>query len=88
MGILFWLQRVYNNLGMNKRRKKVKRRIPNPEKQVLLQPIKKNITWSADFMQDRFENGRKVRVLNVIDDYYREALLCEPSYSFPAERVV
>ena len=82
------VERVYNKLGMNKRRRKTKRRIPNPEKQVLLQPIKKNITWSADFIQDRLENGRKVRVLNVIDDYNREALLCEPAYSFPAERVV
>ncbi len=82
------IERVYSKLGMNNRRKKVKRRIPNPEKQALLQPIAENITWSADFMQDRLENGRKVRVLNVIDDYNREALLCEVSYSFPSERVV
>ena len=82
------VERVYNKLGMNKRRRKIKRRIPNPEKQVLLQPIKQNITWSADFMEDRLENGRKVRILNVIDDYNREALLCEPGFSFPAERVV
>ena len=82
------VERVYNKLGMNKRRRKVKRRIPNPEKQVLLQPIEQNITWSADFMEDRLENGRKVRILNVIDDYNREALLCEPGFSFPAERLV
>ena len=82
------VERVYIKLGMNKRRRKVKRRIPNPDKQVLLQPIKENITWSADFMEDRLENGRKVRILNVIDDYNREALLCEPGFSFPSERVV
>lgn len=82
------IERVYRKLGMNKRRRKVKRRIPNPEKQALLQPIAENITWSADFMHDLLENGRKVRILNVIDDYNREALLCEAGFSFPAERVV
>lgn len=81
------IERVYNKLGMNKRKRKYKRRIPNPEKQVLLQPISPNITWSADFMQDRLEDGRKVRILNIIDDYNREALLCEPASSFPSKNV-
>jgi putative transposase len=82
------IERVYVKLGMNKRKRKYKRRIPNPQKQALLQPIKENITWSIDFMEDRLENGRKVRVLNVIDDYNRQALLCEPSFSFPSNYVV
>lgn len=82
------IERVYNKLGLNKRRRKVKRRIPNPDKQALLQPIAPNITWSADFMTDRLDNGRQVRILNVIDDYNREALLCEAGFSFPSARVV
>lgn len=82
------IERVYKKLKMNRRRRKYKRRIPNPEKQVLLQPIASHITWSADFMEDRLETGRKVRILNIIDDYNREALLCEPSFNFPSERVV
>jgi putative transposase len=54
----------------------------------LLQPIAPNITWSADFMEDRLDSCRKVRVLHIIDDYNRMALLCEPGFSFPSERVV
>ena len=57
-------------------------------KQQLLQPIKPNVSWSMDFMHDRLENGRSVRVFNVIDDYNREALMCHADYSFPAEKVV
>ena len=34
------------------------------------------------------ENGRKIRTLNIIDDYNREALAMEVSFSFPAERVI
>ena len=32
------IERVYNKLKMNKIKRKIKRRIPNPDKQVLLQP--------------------------------------------------
>lgn len=70
------------------RRRKMKRRIPNPEKKVLLQPINPNLTWSIDFLEDRLENGRKFRTLNILDDYNREALAIEIEYSFPSQKVV
>jgi len=82
------IERVYNKLNLNKRKRKMKRRIANPDKQALLQPILPNITWSMDFMHDVLESGRKVRVLNVVDDFNREALMCCPAYSFPSEKVV
>jgi putative transposase len=81
------VRRVYKKLGMVHRRK-IKRRIPNPEKKVLLQPIRSNLTWSIDFMEDRLENGRKIRILNILDDYNREALAIEIDYSFPSYKVV
>lgn len=81
------VKRVYKKLGMSRRRK-MKRRIPNPEKKVLLQPIRPNLTWSVDFMEDRLENGRKFRTLNILDDYNREALAIEVEFSFPSSRVV
>ncbi len=81
------VRRVYRKLGMAKRRK-IKRRIPNPEKTTLLQPLRHNLTWSLDFMEDRLENGRKFRTLNILDDFNREALTIEVDYSFPAYKVV
>lgn len=81
------VKRVYKQLGMS-RRKKMKRRIPNPEKRALLQPIRPNLTWSMDFMHDSLENGRKFRTLNIIDDYNREALGVEVDYSFSSDKVV
>lgn len=82
------IERIYRKLGLNKRRRKIKRRIPNPDKEYLLQPIASNITWSMDFMSDVLESGRKIRTFNIIDDYNREALMCEIDYSFPSEKVV
>jgi len=81
------VRRVYRNLGMVRRRK-MKRRIPNPAKQMLLQPTRPNLTWSLDFMEDRLENGRKFRTLNILDDFNREALAIEVDYSFPSSKVV
>lgn len=81
------VKRVYTKLGMA-RRKKVKRRIPNPKKKALLQPLQPNLTWSMDFMHDCLESGRKFRTLNIIDDYNREVLAVEAAYSFTSMDVV
>ncbi|CAM2868991.1 hypothetical protein SHAM105786_09350 [Shewanella amazonensis] len=35
-------------------------------------PTAPNQRWSMDFMSDQLSNGRRFRVLNVIDDYLRE----------------
>ena len=40
------------------------------------------------FMHDQLEDGRSIRLLNVIDDYNREGLSIEVDFSLPAERVV
>jgi putative transposase len=34
-------------------------------------PTAPNQVWSMDFIHDRLENGRKVKVLNVVDDFSR-----------------
>lgn len=39
-------------------------------------------------MHDVLENGRKFRILNVIDDFNREALAVESEYSFPSIKVI
>lgn len=41
-----------------------------------------------DFMHDRLEDGRALRVFNVIDDFNREALSIEADFSLPSECVI
>jgi putative transposase len=41
-----------------------------------------------DFMYDQLEDGRSIRLFNVIDDFNREALGIEVNFSLPSERVV
>ena len=79
--------RVYRQLKMSRRRKG-KRRLPARVKQLLLQPLCENESWSMDFMSDSLMDGRKLRTLNIIDDCNREALAIEIDTSLSAKRVI
>ena len=41
-----------------------------------------------DFMSDSLWDGRRFRLLNIIDDYNREILTIETDTSLPAIRVI
>jgi transposase InsO family protein len=43
---------------------------------------------TLELAHDRLEDGRAIRLLNVIDDFNREGLGIEVDFSLPAERVV
>ena len=62
--------RLYREEGLQvrtKRRKKLNRpRIP------MLVPTAVNQRWSMDFVSDQLANGRRFRILNIVDDYSRE----------------
>ncbi len=79
--------RIYRLMGLSLRRKR-KKRILSRTKQPLSIPNGINHTWSMDFMSDALSYGRRIRILNIIDDYNREALVIEPSHSFPGEYLI
>lgn len=81
------IERVYKTMGLNKR-KRTRKRVPARVKQPLVVPAAPNETWSMDFMHDTLMNGRKFRVLNIIDDFNREALKIEPYFSISSQRVI
>ena len=77
--------RIYREEGLQvrtKRRKKLTRpRVP------ILVPDKVNRRWSMDFVSDQLANGRRFRVLNVVDDCSRECILQVVDFSISGQRV-
>ena len=61
--------RVYSDLGMQvrtkRRRKLVRPRVP------MAVPSRSNERWSADFVHDQLADGRRIRILNIVDDFSR-----------------
>lgn len=69
-------------------RRRARKRIPERVKQPLAVPVTANDTWSIDFMSDSLVDGRKFRILNIIDDFNRENLAMEIDTSMPSQRVI
>lgn len=78
--------RVYRELKLCHRRKH-KRRLPSRIKEPLQKQAEPNYSYSIDFMSDALVNGRRLRILNVIDDCTRESLAVWSDYSIPGEKV-
>ena len=79
--------RIYKALELNLRikpRKVLVREKPEP----LTVPTEINQVWSMDFMHDQLQDGRSFRLLNLIDDFNREALAIEIDLSLPSARVI
>lgn len=69
-------------------RRKPKKRLPERVKQTLTYATSPNQMWSIDFMSDSLQDGRKVRLLNVMEDFNREFLAIEADTSLPTRRVI
>lgn len=79
--------RIYTQMRLNLRNKR-KKRLPARVKEPLLRPIYPNVTWSIDFMHDTLSNGKKLRTLNIIDDFNREILSISIDTNLPSKRVI
>ena len=79
--------RIYRELELNLRIKPRKRRKRDKPEQLAV-PETVNQVWSMDFMHDQLQDGRCIRLLNVLDDFTREGLGIEIDFSLPSERVI
>jgi len=79
--------RIYREAGLMVRRRK-RKRIAGVERQVKAPAFRPNQSWSMDFVLDGLVDGRRLRCLNIVDDFTKECLAIEVDTSLPGRRVV
>ena len=78
--------RLYRDEGLAVRRRRRRRRVARGTP--LARPTRINERWSLDFLLDTLEDGRRVRLLAVVDDFTRTCLAIEVDTSIGGRRVV
>jgi putative transposase len=81
------IHRVYCLMKLNLSRR-AKERVITRALAPLFAPNEVNVMWALDFMYDTLYDGRKFRLLSVIDEGNREALRIECGSSIPSARLL
>lgn len=79
--------RIYRSNKLQLKYRKRKRRVKQPENP-LPPPTYPNQVWTMDFVHDALFDGRKIRILTLVDELTRECLALECDTSISSERVV
>jgi putative transposase len=71
------VERIWRREGLKvpQKQKKKERLWLNDGSCVRLRPERPNHVWSYDFVQDRTHDGRPYRILNIIDEFTKDALM-------------
>jgi putative transposase len=78
--------RLYRLEGLTMRRRRPKR-TRRGQRATMPAATAANHRWSMDFVHDQLVSGQCFRVLNIIDDFTREAVACEVDTSISGVRV-
>jgi putative transposase len=81
------LRRLYREERLQVRRRGGRKRALGTRAPMAL-PQGPNQRWSLDFLSDAFSDGRRFRILAIVDDFTRECLALVPDTSLPGMRVV
>ena len=80
------IYRLYREEGLGVRKRRARRRAVGTRAPIVVE-AKPNARWSLDFVHDQFANGRRFRVLNIIDDVTKQCLGAIPDTSISGRRV-
>jgi putative transposase len=80
------IRRLYREEGLSVRRRRGRRKAVGTRVPILVE-AKPNARWSLDFVHDQFANGRRLRILNIVDDVTKECLGAIPDTSLSGRRV-
>ena len=81
------IYRVYKRMNLHLRRP-IKKRLPKRQRAALYVPSMPDMVWSADFVSDALQTGKRFRTFNVTDDFNREVIHIEVDTSITSARLV
>jgi putative transposase len=79
--------RIYREEGLSLRLKTPRRRKSAVVRTERLTATAVNQTWSMDFMADNLADGRKIRLLTIVDNFSRECLALDVATGFKGSDV-
>ncbi len=84
------IQRIWREEGLKVPHKQPKRGrlYLNDGSCIRLRPCWQNHVWSYDFVIDRLANGKKIRLLTLIDEYTRKCLALEVGYNLTSNDIL
>jgi Integrase core domain len=83
------IRRLWRNQGLQGPQRRKKKRLTGIGVAVgAMSPIRPNVIWAMDFPFDTTADGRTLNMLNVIDEFTREALAINVDRSIDADGVV
>jgi len=84
------VERIWREEGLRvpQKQKKRGRLYFNDGSCIRLRPLHQNHVWSYDFVQDRLCNGRKIRMLTMIDEFTRKCLKIKVGHNLKADDVL
>lgn len=84
------VERIWREQGLKVPQKQPKRKrlYLNDGSCIRLRPLYPNHVWSYDFVADRLSNGKKIRMLTVIDEYTRKCLTIRVDYQLNSDDVL
>ncbi|WP_152535820.1 IS3 family transposase [Bradyrhizobium sp. Ai1a-2] len=80
------IYRLYREEGLAVRKRRARRKAVGTRAPILVE-ARPNARWSLDFVHDQFANGRRFRILNIVDDVTKECLGAIPETSISGRRV-
>jgi putative transposase len=82
------IQRIWQAEGLQIPRRKPRKRVYGPQGEVIKKAQYRNHVWSYDFLEEQAQNGKRIRILVLIDEYTREFLSFQADRSFTSEKVI
>lgn len=82
------VERIYREESLQLPRKRGKKRGVSNRANILIVPGEPNERWSMDFMSDSLCDGRRFRILTIVDDFTRECVATLVGSGITGERVI